>query len=206
MESRESLDPPGGAADQQLISPLLFMILLFPQGPADTQASPSATDRLSEVRQLYETGRWNDVVQAVPESPDADADLQFYRGLALAQLKRWEEAKKTFKEGLRDYPRDPRFLVELAGIAYREKQFAKAERYLRRSLALASDDEYANDFLASIYFLRENLEAALKYWNHAEKPKLSDLTFEPRPKLNPLLLDRTFFIFLAAVSGPAINS
>jgi len=192
MESRASLDSPGGAADKQLISPLLLMLLLFPSGPTVSQVSPSATDRLSEVRQLYEAERWNDVVQAVPESPDADADLQIYRGLALAQLKRWEEAEKTFKEGLRHYPRDPRFLVELAGIAYREKQFAKAKWYLRRSLAITSDDDYANDFLASIYFLQDNLEAALKYWNHAEKPKLSDLAFEPRPKLSPLLLDRTF--------------
>ena len=192
MESRASLDTPGGAADKQLISPLLLMLLLFPSGPTDSQVSPSAKDRLSEVRQLYETERWNDVVQAVPESPDVDADLQIYRGLALAQMKRWEEAEKTFKEGLRHYPQDSRFLVELAGIAYREKQFAKAKRYLRRSLAITSDGDYANDFLASIYFLQDNLEAALKYWNHAEKPKLSDITFEPRPKLSPLLLDRTF--------------
>jgi hypothetical protein len=192
MESRASLDAPGGATDRQLISSLVLTLLLFPSGPTLSQAAPSTKDRLSEVRQLYEAERWNDVVQAVPESPDVGADLQIYRGLALAQLKRWDEAEKTFKEGLRQYPRDPRFLVELAGIAYREKRFAKAKRYLRRSLAIKSDDDYANDFLASIYLLQDNLEAALKYWNHTEKPKLSDLAFEPRPKLSPLLLDRTF--------------
>ncbi len=141
---------------------------------------------------MYEAKRWNDVVQAVPESPNVEADLRIYLGLALTQLGRWEEAKKTFKQGLHDYPRDARFLVELAGIAYREKRFAKAEQYLRRSLAIAPEDDYANNFLASIYFLRDNLEAALKYWNRAEKPKLSDLAFEPRPKLSPLILDRAF--------------
>jgi tetratricopeptide (TPR) repeat protein len=141
---------------------------------------------------MYEAERWNDIVQAVPESPDVEADLQIYRGLALAQMNRWEEAKKTFKAGLRRHPRDARFLVELAGIAYREKRFARAKRYLSRSLAINPDDEYANNFLASIYFLQDNLEAALKYWNRADKPKLSDLTWEPRPKLSPLLLDRSF--------------
>jgi hypothetical protein len=63
---------------------------------------------------------------------------------------------------------------------------------LRRALAIHCDDDYANNFLASIYFLQDNLEAALKYWNHAGKPKLSDLAFEPRPKLSPLVLDRAF--------------
>jgi hypothetical protein len=63
---------------------------------------------------------------------------------------------------------------------------------LRRSLAINPADNYANDFLASIYFLQDNLEAALKYWNRTDKPKLSDLGLEPPPKLNPLLLDHTF--------------
>lgn len=192
MESRASLDSLGGAAGRQLIFPLLFALLLFPLCSAGSQGAPSPTGGLSKVRQLYDAGRWNDVVQAVPESPDLDADLQLYRGLALAQLKRWEEAKTSFEAGLHRYPRDARFLVELAGIAYREKRFAKAQWYLRRSLAIKPDDDYANNFLAAIYFLQDNLEAALKYWNRARKPKLSDLAFEPRPKLNPLLLDRAF--------------
>lgn len=192
MESRASVDSPGGAAGGQLIYLLLVALLLFTPAPAFSQETPSSTDRPSEVRQLYEGGHWNEVVQAVPESPDVEADLQLFRGLALAQMKRWEEAGKAFEVGLLRHPRDVRFLVELAGIAYREKQFAKAERYLRRSLAINPADDYANDFLASIYFLQDNLEAALKYWNRTDKPKLSDLGLEPPPKLNPLLLDHTF--------------
>jgi tetratricopeptide (TPR) repeat protein len=192
MECRASLDSPGGAADGQLIFSLLLALLLFPSACAASQAAPSSTGRLSEVRRLYEAGRWNDAVEAAPESPDVEADLQLYRGLALARMERWEEAKKTFEAGLLRHPRDARFLVELAGIAYREKRFAKAKRYLRRSLAINPADDYANNFLGSIYFLQDNLEAALKYWNRAGKPKLSDLAFEPRPKVSPLLLDRAF--------------
>ena len=198
MESRASLDSPGGAADRQLISPLLLALLLFPSGSTGSQVALSSTDRLSEVRKLYDAGRWNDVVQAVPESPDVEADLQLYRGLALAQMKRWEEAEKTFDAGRLRNPRDARFLVELAGIAYREKRLEKAKRYLSRSLAINPKDDYANNFMASIYFLQDNLEAALKYWNRASKPKLSDLAFEPSPKLSPLLLDRTFAFSLGS--------
>ena len=192
MGAGASLDFSGSSADRKLISPLLLALLLFPSRYAVSQVAVSSAEKLAEVRQLYEAERWNDVVDAVPDSPDVEADLQFYRGLALAQLNRLQEAEKTFQAGLLRHPRDTRFLTELAGIAYRKKRFVQAKKYLRRALAINPHDDYANDFLASIYFLEDNLEAALKYWNPTGKPKLSDLSFEPRPKLSPLLLDRTF--------------
>jgi len=157
-----------------------------------SQAAPSTADRISHVKELYDAGRWADIVQAGTESTDEAADLEFYRGLALAQLQRWAEARKTFEAGLVRNPRDTRFLAELAGIAYREKQFSRAKRELRRGLAIDPSNDYANNFLASIYFLEGNLEAALKYWNRAGRPKLTDLVFDPMPRLKPLLLDRAF--------------
>ena len=190
MEFHAQLDSAGAAARKQLI----FFLLLFLSVPgrALSQAAPSTADRASEVKKLYDAGHWSDVVDAVPESPDEPADLELYRGLALAKLERWQEAKKTFEAGLVRNPRDTRFMVELAGIAYREKQFSTAKTELRRALDINPQDGYANDFLASIYFLEGNLEAALKYWNRAEKPRLEDLIFDPQPRLNPLLLDRAF--------------
>src|SRR6266478_2886740 len=189
VELHGRLDSAGVAADRRLI---FLLLLLFLPNRALPQATLSTTDRISEVKKLYEAGRWSEVVQAVPESPDEAADLELYLGLALAQLQRWGEAKKAFEAGLVRNPRDARLLVELAGIAYREKQFSRAKRELRRALAINGRDDYANNFLASIYFLEGNLEAALKYWNWAGKPKLEDLTFDPQPRLNPLLLDRAF--------------
>jgi tetratricopeptide (TPR) repeat protein len=133
-------------------------------------------ERVSEVRKLYDTKHWSEVVRAVPELPEEGAELQLYRGLALARLERWDEARETLEKGLARYPGDTRFLIELAGIAYHEKDFAKAKQELRHALAIRPEDEYSNDFLASIYFQEGNLEAALKYWNRAGKPKLTDLT------------------------------
>ena len=43
---------------------------------------------------------------------------------------------------------------------------------LRRALRLAPRDDYTNNFLATIYFLEGNLDAALKYWNRSGKPLL----------------------------------
>ena len=184
------LDSAGGAASRRLI---FLLALLFSHATgAVPQVALSATDGKSEITKLYDAGRWNEVVEAVPESPKEDPDLELYRGLALAKLQRWDEAVKTLEAGLAGNPRDTRFLTELAGIAYREKQFSRAKRELRRALAINPHDAYANDFLASIYDLETNVEAALKYWNRTGKPKLADLTFNPQPRLNPLILDRIF--------------
>ena len=189
MEFHSQLDSAGGAAGSRLI---LLLVMVWLPGSGFSQAAPSTTDTISEIKQLYDVGRWSEVVQAAPETAGESADLEFYRGLALSQLQRWGEARAAFQAGLARDPRDTRFLAELAGIAYRQKQFSNAKRELRHALAINSRDDYVNNFLASIYFLEDNLEAALKYWNRTGRPQLTDLTFDPPPKLNRLLLDRAF--------------
>lgn len=119
--------------------------------------------------------------------PDAD----FYRGLALAKLQRWSEARAAFAAGERKSPRDERFPVELAGVAYQQKDFRTAEHELRRALRLTPHDSYALNFLATIYFLRGNLEAALQYWNRDELPRVQEIKSLPKPKLRTELFSRT---------------
>jgi tetratricopeptide (TPR) repeat protein len=189
MERHRALDAAGRAAKRRLI---FFLLIFLLPVRALAQAADPAAERLSEMRNLYEAGNWDGVVRAVAQSPDEPPDLLLYRGLALARLERWDEAKAAFSAGREKAPGDPRFLIELAGIAYREKRFSEAKRELRRALSMNPKDEYANNFLASIYFQEGNLEAALKYWNRTGKPKLEDLTFEPAPTLRPLVLDRAF--------------
>jgi tetratricopeptide (TPR) repeat protein len=188
MESHTQLDSARAATVKRLACVLLF--LLFRPIPGVAQLMPPARDRATEVKRLYDAGHWSEVVEALPDRDNESADLQMYRGLALAKLGRWDDAQKTFEAGAARYPGDARFLVELGGIAYREKALSLAERDLRRALAIQPKDDYSNDFLASIYFLHGNLEAALKYWNRTGRPKLDDLTFDPQPTLMPLVLDR----------------
>ena len=111
------------------------------------------------------------------------------RGLELSRAGRFDEARTTFLEGQRSAPRDKRYLLELAGLAYREKKLNEAARYLRRALTLDPSDAYGNDFLGTIYFLEGNLEAALRHWNRIGKPQISDVTVAPKPGLNPVVLD-----------------
>jgi hypothetical protein len=188
MERHALLDTSRRSPRGQLI---LFLLLLFFPFSALAQAQDSAAEKLSEIKSLYEARNWDAVVNATSDSPQSP-DLLLYRGLALAHRQRREEARAAFTAGRELAPRDPRFPEELAGIAYQEKDFAVAKSELRRVLALEEHDNYANNFLASIYFQEGNLEAALKYWNRVGKPKLDDLTFQPQPKLQPLLLDSAF--------------
>lgn len=195
MESHRQLGSAGGTL--RLIFLVLFILL--PCSAAAQTAAP--VDKILQVRKLYDAGRWNDVVQTVPESPAESADLELYRGLALAKLQRWEEARKAFEAGFAGHPRNGRFLTELAGIAYRERKYPLAKRYLRQALAIDPHDDYANNFTASIYFLEDNLEAALKYWNRVGKPRIAGLTYVPQPSLDPLILDRAFSFSLGDVWG-----
>lgn len=188
MARHAQLDTAGGARNRALI----FLLLLLFAGHAAAQTNAAAGEKAARVQALYDAGRWEDVVRAVPESPTEPADLELDRGLALAQLGRLAEAERTFQAGLAGHPHDARFLEEMAGVAYREKRFSRAKKDLQRALALAPEDTYASNFLASIYFLEGNLEAALKYWNRVGKPKLSDLIYAPQPRLDPLILDRAF--------------
>src|SRR5207244_4034068 len=51
-------------------------------------------------------------------------------------------------------------------------------------------DAYSREFLATIYFLDGNLEAALKYWNPEDKPRLGSVAFAPSLQLKESLRSR----------------
>lgn len=184
--------PAGNGLAHRLLAIFLLIpaILLLPFAPRAAAQSAEAT--AAQVKKLYDAKDWNAVVRAVPLSPAQPAELDLYRGLALARLHRWDDARKTFQTGLASHPRNARLMVELAGVYYQQQNRKQATHFLRRALSIQPHDAYANNFLATIYFLEGNLEAALKYWNRVERPRLDDLSYSPTPALNPLILDRAF--------------
>ncbi len=131
-------------------------------------------------------------MREVESGPQRGADIDYYYGSALAHLGRWNEARAAFLAGRRLSPRDERFPIELGGVAFKQKRYAQAARWLREGLRLAPNDAYANDFLATIYFLEGNTEAALKYWNRVNKPHLEKVRVQPGLRVDPALLDRAF--------------
>ena len=189
MASYRKLDAPRSAKIRGSLIWLPSLLLIcvgstaFGQSPADPEPS--------RIERLFQQEQWQDIAK-LPPPAEASPDLYFYYGTALARLERWEEARAAFESGLRANPKDPRFPTELAGVAFKQKNFPEAETWLRRALHLAPDDSYANDFLATIYFMQGNLEAALKYWNRAGKPMLESVSSDPTPHTKPVLLDRAF--------------
>ncbi len=169
----------------------MILLLLFFFAALSTAAQSSAPpDGLADARRLYAEKNWEEVVRVGGGAPDAPAELDYLRGMALARLDRWQEAREALEVAHRKEPRETRYLAELAGACYRLNDSSAAKRHLRAALRLAPRDAYALEFLGTIYFLEGNLEAALKYWNRAERPRLAGITFDPQPRLQPTILDR----------------
>jgi tetratricopeptide (TPR) repeat protein len=169
---------------------LAFLLLLALCAPAFAQQVSSDAERLAAAQKAFDSGRWEETVELSEGSERQSPELDFLRGLALARQQQWDESRKAFAAGHLKKPSDPRFLVELAGIDYKQNDFSAAKRNLRAAVRLGSHDDYTLDFLGTIYFLQGNVEAALKYWNAIDKPRLRNVAVQPPPHLDAALLSR----------------
>jgi tetratricopeptide (TPR) repeat protein len=157
------------------------------------QANACAHDAVS-AQQLFAQERWAELVDRLSRISDRSAEQQYEYGVALARLKRWNEARAALLRGSQLAPGDKRFPIELAGVAFSLAHNRQAAGYLSRALRLDGRDDYANEFLATIYFLQGNLEAAVKYWNRIShpRPQIDELRNDPPLRIRPALLDHAF--------------
>ncbi|MFZ1938469.1 MAG: hypothetical protein WBE56_19390 [Terracidiphilus sp.] len=163
---------------------------------AQSATPPAPSEK--QLQQLADSGQWSEIVgELEPLSPHTAA-MDYYLGIALAQLGRLDESKTAFEAGRRLAPSDSRFPVELAGIAFKQKNYPRTIRLLRIAHRLKPGDSYANDFLGTTFFVEGNLEAALKYWNRVGKPQIASVRADPSPRLSPTLLDHAFAFSPAA--------
>jgi len=170
---------------------ILFLVVFLALGsPAFAQDAASDATRLPAAQRAFDAGHWEEAAKLARGPADQSPDFDFLAGLALARLEKWDEAKLAFEAGVRKAPGDSRFLVELAGIAYKQQDFRRAKNHLHAALNRNPRDSYSSEFLATIYFLENNLEAALKYWNPEDKPRLRSVAFKPSLKLKESLRDR----------------
>jgi len=170
---------------------ILFLVVFLALGSrAFAQDLPSDQNRFPAAQRAFDSGHWEEAAKLARGPADQSPEFDLLAGLALARLEKWDQAKLAFNMGFRKAPGDSRFLVELAGIAYKQKDFRSAKNYLHAALRLNPRDSYSREFLATIYFLESNLEAALKYWNPGDKPRLRSVAFKPSLKLKESLRDR----------------
>jgi tetratricopeptide (TPR) repeat protein len=163
---------------------------------AQSAAPQPSTEQ--QMQSLADSQRWGEIVALLEPIPSRSAAMDFHLGIALAQLGRLAEAQRALEAGRRLAPNDPKFPVELAGIAFKQKNYPLAIRRLRQAARLTPNDSYTNDFLGTTYFLEDNLEAALKYWNRAGKPQIAGVRADPTPQISPALLDHAFVFSPAA--------
>lgn len=186
MERYRQLDAARRARVQcALAVSLLAGIWLLPRVCA--QSKPNE----AEIERLFQQQRWEEIAKLSPMlqvSPQIDLDY----GIALARLGLWQRAETVLKDGLRMRPHDARFMVELAGVAFKQADYAKAQSWLERATRFSPHDEYNLDFLATVFYLEGNLEAALKYWNQVGKPHIDSVKIDPQPKTRLTLVDRAF--------------
>jgi tetratricopeptide (TPR) repeat protein len=198
MERGRKMDAARTASNPtSLISIVVLAFLLFCANFAAAQTSNEFV--VSHVAQLSNQQRWQEIVTLVEAVPHPSAELKFYYGTALAQLGRWDDAQRAFAAGARLQPRDKRFPLEQAGVAFKKKQYPLAVHFLRRALRLDPSDSYGNDFLGTLYFILGNIEAALKYWNRADKPQIAEVRSQPVPQVKAALLDRALAFAPASV-------
>ncbi|HLH08610.1 MAG TPA: tetratricopeptide repeat protein [Terriglobales bacterium] len=157
-----------------------------------TTAAAATDSRDAEIKQLFDQSRWRDVISVVEKTGVRSADLDYYYGSALAQVGSLPEARTAFLAGRKLQPNDKRFPIELAGLAFKQKDYPAAIRWLRMALRIDRNDDYANNFAATVYYLEGNTEAAIRYWNRTGKPTLQKVVFDPMPRLRADVLDRAF--------------
>jgi tetratricopeptide (TPR) repeat protein len=82
--------------------------------------------------------------------------------------------------------------LDLASAAFRAENLSETREHLNSALRVDPADAHANEFLATVYFLQNNTEAALKYWNRAGKPQIENIRIDPPLRTDPILLDHAF--------------
>jgi len=169
---------------------LLALASVLTQGVSGQDASGVALGLRAQ--QYFAEENWQEVVRAVEGTSGRTADLDYYYGSALAKLGRLEDARHAFLDGYHLHPRDRRFAVELGGIEFLHKRYAKAADWLLIASRISPNDAYVNDFCGSVFYLQGNLDAALKYWNRVNKPQVEIVSSDPVPRVSPMLLDRAF--------------
>jgi hypothetical protein len=201
MERGRKMDAAGTTSNPiSLIRTAFLIFLLFGGGVLGcAQSNFSDTELAGRAKELFAEQRWLEIVHLGGYTQHSSPDFDFYYGTALAQLGRLADAQQAFAAGARLQPHDKRFPLELAGVAFRQKDYPQAARYLRRALRLDPQDSYGNDFLGTVYFLQGSIEAALKYWNRVDKPQIVAVRNRPSPQVNAALLDRALAFAPASV-------
>ena len=141
--------------------------LIFVNDPADRKLR--AFHRADFESLWRASGNWT--LLAIPDKPIADTT-------------------SSVVEPKPEVPETPELIR--ASEAFRREDYSVARRYAERVLRADPSNTTAAELLATVYFLSDNTEAALAYWNRVEKPLIRDVAVDPPVRMDPVRLDRAF--------------
>lgn len=177
---------------EHIFLPFLGILLLLPSARAREPECGGGPETSHRIHDLYIQQKWTEVVASAQRLSARSGEVDFELGMSLAHLERWEEARAALLVGRKQCPKDKRFPIELAGIAFQQKQEPDAAMWIRKGLGIDAQDQYANEFAGTVYLLMDNLDAALKYWNRIARPNINVLEIDPQLRTHRLLLERAF--------------
>src|SRR5215470_7733685 len=152
MERGGPLDPAGCPAIARVktdrLSAILLRSLFLPALCLSLAAHRafSQSDNGPLAHQLFEQERWQQLADMPSADGAASPELSYERGVALAHLERWAEARSVLLAGSRSAPHDKRFLLELAGVSFKQKKQRESIAFLNRALRIDPNDTYAHEF------------------------------------------------------------
>src|SRR5205807_2619961 len=94
-------------------------------------------------------------------------------GIAYANLRQYQRALQSFREGFIRYPGDPRFHSEGAAFYGTDREIVDAKAQLREALIADPTDVYASQLLASLDLSDGNIEPALTVLNQRGDPRIA---------------------------------
>ncbi|MCX7831584.1 MAG: tetratricopeptide repeat protein [Actinobacteria bacterium] len=116
------------------------------------------------------------VLKKNPEDPDAYVNL----AAAYAQKQEYDRSQKLLTEGMKKFPKDFRFPIEIAKNYYKIGSLSQSEKYAKKALDIRNDLSIAYYLLGKIRYRQRRIDEAQTYFSRAIKydPYNADYYYE----------------------------
>ncbi len=142
-----------------------------------TKQAKALLDHQQWERAISESER---AYRAFPQLDPVNNPLLWYKGNALMNMGRLEEARYTLEKALVDNPYSVATMSDLAMVLYLQNEFAEAERVLDKSLKIYPMNRYALQILGLTYYATERYQEAAEVYYRC-------ITDQPNPTLDSLI-------------------